>query len=219
MSNTICFRNIGQLIQIDTEGKQPCLKILNRHALIVKNGRVKKVLKDSGLKSSNYSQVIDLKGKVVIPGLVDCHTHLIYAGEHKSEMERRLDGVPYPDTVKSDGGILNTVKATREANAKALFKTAKARMRRMLSLGTTAFEIKSGYGLDLDTEKKILSVGVRLKKELSAPVILTYLGAHAIPEGSTRAQYFDFVMEHLPQFRDLADGVDIVCEKGVSLCR
>ena len=168
------------------------------------------------MKSSNYSQVIDLKGRVVIPGLVDCHTHLIYAGEQKSEMDRRLHGVAYTTgTLKNNGGILNTVNATREADAKSLLKTAKARMRRMLALGTTAFEIKSGYGLDLDTERKILSVGSRLKKELSVPVILTYLGANAVPEGSTRSQYFDFVMEHLVLFRDLADGVDIFCEKGM----
>ena len=97
MNDTVCFRNIGQLVQVDTANKTPRLKILDKHALIVKNGRVEKVLKDSGLKSSNYSRVIDLKGKTVIPGLVDCHTHLIYAGERKDEMERRLDATSYID--------------------------------------------------------------------------------------------------------------------------
>ncbi len=215
MNDTICFRNIGQLVQVDATSQPPRLKISDGRALIVKNGRVEKVLKGSGLKSSNYSKVIDLKGKTVIPGLVDCHTHLIYAGERKSEMECRLSGSSYLDILQSGGGILNTVNATREADEKSLLKTAKARMRRMVALGTTAFEIKSGYGLDLDTEKKILSVGSRLKKELSVPVTLTYLGAHAVPDGSTRSEYFDFIMEHLPQFRDLADGVDIFCEEDV----
>lgn len=154
MTNTICFRNIGQLIQVDTASKQPYLKILNQHALIIKGGRVKEVLKDSGLKSSNYSQVIDLKGKVVIPGLGDCHTHLIYADEQKSKMERYQDGTSYLNTLKD--GILSAVNATRGADIKSLLKTAKTRMRRMLALGTTAFEIKSGYGLDLDTEKNTL---------------------------------------------------------------
>ena len=215
MNDTVCFRNIGQLVQVDTANKPPRLKILYKHALIVKNGRVEKVLKDSGLKSSNYSRVIDLKGKTVIPGLVDCHTHLIYAGERKDEMERRLDATSYMDILKSGDGILSTVKATREADGKSLLKTAKARMKRMMALGTTAFEIKSGYGLDIETEKKILSVGNRLKKVLPVPVTLTYLGAHAIPEGSTKSQYFDFVMKNLPLFRNLADGVDIFCEEGV----
>lgn len=215
MDTTVCFKNIGQLIQVNTMDKPPRLKISEGHALIVKNGRVEKVLRDSGLKPSDYSKVIDLKGRTIIPGLVDCHTHLIYAGERKNEMERRLDGPSYLDILKGGGGILSTVAATREAYTKSLFKTAKARMRRMMALGTTAFEIKSGYGLDLDTEKKILTIGNRLKKELSVPVTLTYLGAHAVPEGSTRSQYFDFVMEHLPLFHDLADGVDIFCEKDV----
>ena len=202
MSDTVCFRNIGQLIQIQTEGEQPSLKILDRHALIVKNGRVQEVVKDSRLTFSNYSQVIDLKGKAVIPGFVDCHTHLIYAGEQKSEMECRLAGPSCLDTLKGEGGILSTVNATRDADAKSLLKTAKARMKRMLALGTTAFEIKSGYGLDLNTEKKILSVGSRLRQELFVPVTLTYLGAHAVPEGSTRSQYFDFIMERLPLFTE-----------------
>ncbi len=126
MNDTVCFRNIGQLVQVDTANKTPRLKILDKHALIVKNGRVEKVLKDSGLKSSNYSRVIDLKGKTVIPGLVDCHTHLIYAGERKDEMERRLDATSYMDILKSGDGILSTVKATREADGKSLLKTAKA---------------------------------------------------------------------------------------------
>ena len=88
MNNTVCFRNIGQLIQIDTESKQARLRILDRPcALIVKNGHVKEVIKDSRSASSNYSQIIDLEGKAVIPGLVDCHIQLIHVGEHKSEME------------------------------------------------------------------------------------------------------------------------------------
>ena len=124
MSNTICFRNIGQLIQIDAAGKEPCLKILNGHVLIVKNGRVKEVIKDSGLKPSEYSQVIDLKGKAVIPGLVDCHTHLIYAGERKDEMEQRATGMTYLEIFKNGGGILSTVKATRKASEKSLFDMA-----------------------------------------------------------------------------------------------
>ena len=106
---------------------------------LFKTGVLKEVLKDFRLKSSNYSQVIDLKGKAVIPGFVDCHTHMIYAGERKSEMERRLGGESSIGTLKSEKEILNTVRATREADVKSLLKTAKARMRRMLALGTTAF--------------------------------------------------------------------------------
>ncbi|MCH8157494.1 MAG: imidazolonepropionase [Nitrospinae bacterium] len=215
MKETVCFKNIGQLIQVDASSGRPRLEFTDHCALLVKNGRIEKVIPDSQLKSSSYSKVIDLKGRTIIPGLVDCHTHLIHAGERKEEMERRLDGTSYMDILKSGGGILNTVRATREADAQTLFNTARARMRRMMTLGTTAFEIKSGYGLDIDTEKKMLRVGQRLKKGLDVPVTLSYLGAHAVPEGSTQAKYFNFVMEHLPEFRDLADGGDIFCERGV----
>ena len=129
MNDTVCFRNIGQLVQVDTANKPPRLKILYKHALIVKNGRVEKVLKGSGLKASNYSKVIDLKGKTVIPGLVDCHTHLIYAGERKSEMECRLSGSSYLDILQSGGGILNNFNATRETGGKTPLQKTQARMR------------------------------------------------------------------------------------------
>ena len=214
MTETVCFKNIGQLIQTDVSADgQPHLKFSDHSALLVENGRIESVVPSSGLKSSDYSKTIDLKGKTVIPGFVDCHTHLIYAGERKEEMEQRLDGSSYEDIFKNGGGILNTVHATRKADAQSLFVTARTRMRRMMALGTTAFEIKSGYGLDLSTEKKMLRVGRRLKDALQIPVTLTYLGAHAVPQGSTRSQYFNFVMDHLPEFRDLADGVDIFCDR------
>ena len=116
---------------------------------------------------------------------------------------------------KNGGGILNTVKATRQATEDDLYEMARLKALRMMTLGTTAFEIKSGYGLDLDTEKKILLVGQRLRKNLKVPITLTYMGAHTAHKGKTIAQYFEFVMEHLPEFRNLADGVDIFCEKGV----
>ena len=214
MSKTICFKNIGNLVQVEPS-KPLRIKKLEKCALFVRDGRVEKVVKDSGLKAHPTDYVVDMKGMAVIPGFVDCHTHLIYAGERKDEMEQRATGMTYLEIFKNGGGILSTVKATRKASEKSLFDTALARMRRMMALGTTAFEIKSGYGLDLKTEKKMLKVGHRLKQRLKVPVTLTYLGAHAVPDGQTKAKYFDFVMKNLPQFRKLADGVDIFCEGGV----
>ncbi|MFQ5451852.1 MAG: imidazolonepropionase, partial [Nitrospinaceae bacterium] len=143
------------------------------------------------------------------------HTHLIYAGERKDEMEQRMAGTPYLEILKDGGGILNTVKATRRAAEETLFESARKRMLRMMALGTTAFEIKSGYGLDLDTEMKMLRVGQHLRKSLKVPITLTYLGAHAIPPGQKRDRYFEFVVENLPRFRNMADGVDIFCERNV----
>ncbi|GJL79071.1 MAG: imidazolonepropionase [Nitrospinaceae bacterium] len=215
MEKIICFRNIGELIQVDPDGETPKLVRKTNCALLVKDGRVHKVVKDSGIDPKIYSKVLDLQGRAVIPGLVDCHTHLIYAGERKDEMEQRASGTPYMEILKNGGGILSTVKATRQATEEALYDSAKKRVRRMMTLGTTAFEIKSGYGLDLNTEMKMLKVGQRLRKDLKIPVTLTYLGAHAAPKGQKIGPYFEFVMEHLPKFRNLADGVDIFCERDV----
>ena len=214
MSQTLCFRNIGQLVQVE-DAEPAKLKIRERCALVVENGRIERVVRDSSLRAGDFSRVVDLNGRSVIPGLVDCHTHLIYAGERKDEMEKRMTGTPYMEILKDGGGILSTVESTRAATEEELYDAARNRMLRMMALGTTAFEIKSGYGLDLETEMKMLRVGQRLRNSLDIPVILTYLGAHAVPQGQEKNQYFEFVMSSLPKFRPLADGVDIFCEKDV----
>lgn len=211
MSRT-CFRNIGALIQIKGDFP-PKIEKRNRCALIVRDGQVEKVIRDSAVKSADYSNIVDLKGKAVIPGLVDCHTHLIHAGERKDEMEARTRGDSYLDILKNGGGIHATVRATREASERSLLRSAEQRMRRMMALGTTAFEIKSGYGLNLETEKKMLSVGRKLRDRLLVPVALTYLGAHAVPKGKNKVQYLNSVLKDLPQVRGLADAVDIFCER------
>ncbi len=208
---TLCFRNIGQLVQVEPG---PPHRLLTREcaALVVRGGRVVRAVSDRGIDPSRYSQVVDMKGRAVIPGLVDCHTHLIFAGDRKAEMAQRLGGATYQEILASGGGIHRTVAATREAGEADLYRLARKRMLRMMALGTTAFEIKSGYGLDLEGEMKMLRVGQRLKKNLKAPVVLTYLGAHAVPAGADREACFERLMEELPRFRSLADGVDIFCE-------
>lgn len=215
MSGILCFRNIGQLVQAGA-ATQPGIRLRKNCALLVENGRVLKILKDSEVKSAgSYAQVVDCQGRAVVPGFVDCHTHLIYAGERKDEMVDRMGGVTYMEILEKGGGILSTVQATRKATEKALFDSARKRMRRMMALGTTAFEIKSGYGLNLHSEMKMLTVGKKLRDALRVPVTLTYLGAHAVPEGEDREAYLEEIIEHLPRFRGLADGVDIFCEKNV----
>jgi len=215
MSGIDCFRNIGQLVQADASS-QPGIRLRKNCALLVQDGRVHKILKDSEIKSSKgYTKVIDCEGRAVVPGFVDCHTHLIYAGERKDEMVERMSGVPYLEILEKGGGILNTVRATRRATENELFDAARKRMKRMMALGTTAFEIKSGYGLNLNCEMKMLTVGKKLRASLKVPVTLTYLGAHAVPEGEDREAYLEEIIEHLPRFRTLADGIDIFCEKDV----
>ncbi len=215
MSGILCFRNIGQLVQADAS-TQPGIRLRKNCALLVKDGRVLKILKDSDIKSTkSYAKVIDCQGRAVVPGFVDCHTHLIYAGERKDEMVNRMRGVTYMEILDNGGGILSTVQATSRASEKELFDIAKKRMKRMMALGTTAFEIKSGYGLTLKSEMKMLTVGRKLRTTLKVPVTLTYLGAHTVPTGEDREEYLEEIIDNLPRFRGLADGVDIFCEKDV----
>ena len=215
MSGILCFRNIGQLVQADAS-TQPGIRLRKQCALLVEDGRVHKILKDSEIKSSkSYTKVVDCQGRAVVPGFVDCHTHLIYAGERKDEMIDRIRGVTYMEILENGGGILSTVKATSRATEKELFDAAKKRMKRMIALGTTAFEIKSGYGLNLKSEMKMLTVGKKLRASLKVPVTLTYLGAHTVPTGEDREEFLEEIIENLPRFRGLADGVDIFCEKDV----
>ncbi|RVU38580.1 imidazolonepropionase [Hwanghaeella grinnelliae] len=161
--------------------------------------------------------VADGDGRWVTPGLVDCHTHIVHGGSRGAEFELRLEGASYEEIARAGGGILSTVKATRAATEQELFDTAKQRVRRLLAEGVTVMEVKSGYGLDLDTEVKMLRVARRLALELPVTVRTTFLGAHALPpEYTDRADdYIDLVCgEVLPAVAEegLADAVDAFCE-------
>ncbi len=213
MPKTICFKNIGELIQVESAGP-PKIRIQRNCALVVKDGQVLDVLANAGIRPKSYDEVIDLKKRSVVPGFVDCHTHLIYAGERKEEMVARIQGSTYLEALEEGGGILQTVRETREATEKELYLGARKRMVKMMALGTTAFEIKSGYGLDYETEMKMLKVGHKLRKSLKVPITLTYLGAHAVPPEMNKAAYLETIIGHLKEFRELADGIDIFCERG-----
>jgi imidazolonepropionase len=165
----------------------------------------------------------DLGGAWVTPGLVDCHTHLVYGGQRADEFAQRLAGVSYEEIAKQGGGIVSTVRATRAADEASLFNQSAARLEPMLAEGVTAIEIKSGYGLDLDSERKMLRVARQLGERYPVTVYTTFLGAHALPpEFAGRADdYIDEVCERmLPALADegLVDAVDVFCERiGFSL--
>lgn len=155
----------------------------------------------------------DARGAWITPGLVDCHTHLVYAGNRAAEFEQRLQGATYEEIAKAGGGILSTVKATRAASLEALRAAAQKRLARLAAEGVTVVEVKSGYGLDRDTELRMLRAARALE---GATVETTFLGAHALPpefEGRADA-YIDFVCEQvMPAAAPLADAVDAFCER------
>jgi imidazolonepropionase len=150
--------------------------------------------------------------------LIDCHTHIVYAGNRSNEFEARLNGVAYETIARNGGGILSTVRATREASEDALFAASLPRVQQMLSEGVTTLEIKSGYGLSLESERKMLRVARRIGEQLPVTVKTTFLGAHALPpEFKDRADdYIDHICnDMLPTLvaEGLVDAVDVFCEK------
>ncbi|HSM44472.1 MAG TPA: imidazolonepropionase [Acidimicrobiia bacterium] len=163
-------------------------------------------------------QRYDCEGRAVIPGFVDAHTHLVFAGDRSDEFARRLAGESYADIAAAGGGILATVASTRAASEDELYRLAAARVWRMIQTGTTTIEIKSGYGLDLATEHRQLAVARRLGAELPVTVKTTFLGAHSVPPEfrGDRSGYVDLLVEEmLPELSPLADYCDVFVERGV----
>ena len=161
--------------------------------------------------------VEDLCGAWITPGLIDCHTHLVYAGNRAHEFEMRLKGVSYQEIAEAGGGILSTVKAVRAAREDDLYAQSLPRLKTMLAEGVTTLEIKSGYGLDVQNELKMLQVVQRLNTDTPVRVIPTFLGAHAVPQAfkDRSDDYVDLVVnEMLPRVvkERLAAAVDVFCE-------
>lgn len=178
---------------------------------------IQEQLTDPDNLESNAETLINAHNQWLTPGLIDCHTHLVYGGNRANEFEMRLNGASYEDIAKAGGGILSSVRATRAATEQQLFETASKRLKSLLKEGLTTIEIKSGYGLDTESEIKMLKVARRLGKEFPVRVSTTFLGAHALPpEYKDRADdYINLVCEEmLPTIAELelADAVDAFCE-------
>lgn len=162
---------------------------------------------------ASASQKIDAYGRLVMPGFVDPHTHLVFGGSREHEMARKAAGESYLDILKSGGGINSTVRATRKADENELYQKGMQWLNLAASHGTTTIEIKSGYGLEPNAEEKILSVINRLNEAHVLDVIPTFLGAHIVPGDWERDEYINWIIEEgLPQFRHLAHFCDVFCE-------
>ena len=173
---------------------------------------------------ANNTQTIDAKGALITPGLIDCHTHLVYGGNRAGEFEQRLNGASYEDIAKAGGGIASTVKATRNATELELASQSTHRLLSLLAEGVTTIEIKSGYGLALEHERKMLRVARSLGAAHPVSVQTTFLGAHAVPpEFADRSDdYVDAVLDMLAllHIEGLVDAVDAFCERiGFSLAQ
>jgi imidazolonepropionase len=190
-------------------------------AVVVEDGRVAWVGPDAELKASDAAHEVDCKGATLMPALVDSHTHVVWAGNRRDEMELRLAGADYEEIFAAGGGILSSVRQTRATSEEALFDQSRTRMLRMQRAGTTSFEIKSGYGLDLESELRQLRVARRLGED-GFRVRTTCLAAHAVPaeaRGSEadRAAFVTRVCDEiLPAVaaEDLADYCDVFCDRG-----
>ncbi|MES5814907.1 imidazolonepropionase [Pseudoxanthomonas sp. Soil82] len=187
-------------------------------ALGWKDGRITYAGPRSRLpEAARAAEVVDANGRLLTPGLVDCHTHLVFGGDRAGEFEQRLQGASYEQIARAGGGIVSTVRATRAADEETLLAQSLPRARALLADGVTTVEIKSGYGLDLEGERRMLRVARRLGEVLGLQVRTTFLGAHALPpEFAGRADaYIDAVCDWLPRLHGegLVDAVDAFCER------
>ncbi|EFI41588.1 MULTISPECIES: imidazolonepropionase [Peptoniphilus] len=197
-------------------------------AKILKNGYIaisgEKILEvgegdvPENLKGEN-TEMVDLSGHIAAPGLIDCHTHLVYGGSRENEFSKKLNGVTYLEILAAGGGILSTQKATRNSSFEELYKKTETLLNHMMYHGVTTVEAKSGYGLNWETEKKQMEVVKKLDKDLPIDLVSTFMAAHAIPQElkDNSDVFVDEVIDMLPKVveEDLAEFCDVFCEKGV----
>ena len=213
------FTHIGELATATGSvavcaNEQSAVKKLHDAWLLAENGTIVAVGEGAAPEAD---EAVDCTGKLVTAGLVDCHTHLVFGGWREHELAMKLAGKSYLEILAAGGGILSTVRETRRASEDALYEKARTLMAEMLRHGTTALEIKSGYGLDLETEQKQLCAANRLKKD-NPDIALTFLGAHAFPEGVEHEAYVNWLIETaIPAVAKdgLATFCDVFCDEGV----
>ncbi len=195
------------------------LPSLENAFLSIENDKIVDFGEMKDFRSSSQDEIIDLKGKIVLPTWVDSHTHLVFAGSRENEFTDRIKGLSYQEIAERGGGILNSAEKLKHADEECLFQEAFKRLNRLIALGTGAIEIKSGYGLSHEAELKMLRVIKRLQQNSPIPVKSTYLAAHALPTEfkNSKTDYVTSIIEDtLPYVakENLAEYIDVFCEKG-----
>jgi len=201
------------LATMDGPAEAP-LGVIEDGAIAARDGRIAWVGRRAELPGP-AAEVVDCEGGWLLPGLIDCHTHLVFGGNRAAEFEQRLAGATYEQIARAGGGIFSTVRATRDAGEEALFAAARPRLQGLMAEGVTTVEIKSGYGLTLDSELAMLRVARRLGDALPVEVVTTLLAAHAVPPdfpGGADGYARHVAEDIIPAAAGLADAVDAFCE-------
>lgn len=223
---THLFINIKELVQVreasvkKISGKEMnILPTIKSAFLIIKDGIIFDFGKMSDLKESSFDKKTDCTGKMILPTWCDSHTHIVYAGNREQEFVDRINGLSYEEIANNGGGILNSAKKLQATSKEDLYNQSAKRLEEVIALGTGAIEIKSGYGLTVAAELKMLLVIKKLKENYDIPIKATFLGAHAIPKEfkNNKEGYIDLIInEMLPEIanENLANFIDVFCEVG-----
>jgi imidazolonepropionase len=210
--------NSNETLTLDSHDSETGLGVIDNGGVAINQGKIVRAASTELLERKFRSRMtMDAEGEIILPGFVDPHTHLVFAGAREAEFQHRIEGASYMDILRKGGGIIETVNRTRQASSESLFQSGKQRLDTCLESGSTTVEIKSGYGLRDDQEFKILRTINRLKKYHSCRIVPTFMGAHAVPPGETSSEYvLSVIDEMLPQIAraGLAEFCDVFCEQG-----
>jgi imidazolonepropionase len=226
LNNMILFKNIKELVQVREEGirflagkEMNVLPTIKDAFLLIEDDRIAAFGEMKDCPVLNDVDDVDCTGKMILPTWCDSHTHIVYAGNREGEFVDRINGLSYQEIASKGGGILNSAKKLQETSEDDLYEQSRKRLEEVIRLGTGAVEIKSGYGLTLDAELKMLRVIKKLKQNYPLPIKATFLGAHAVPKvySNRKSDYLKMLIDNImPRIKEenLADYVDVFCEKG-----
>ena len=211
--------NSNETITLDSPENENGLGIVDHGGVAIKQGKIVLAASTDLLERKfRAGRTIDVENEIILPGFVDPHTHLVFAGARDTEFQLRIEGVSYMEILRKGGGIIETVNRTRQASPESLFQFGQQRLDTCLESGSTTVEIKSGYGLREDDELKILRTLQRLREYHPCNIVPTFMGAHAVPPGETSSEFvLSIVNEMLPRVAQagLAEFCDVFCEQGV----